>query len=271
MHDEERNLMEEVLLGGRRNVCSNRLPSAALSAFTGGAASSRYSTTGIPSMGISASNSRLQKAKESVEAKKRELSEELRHSKILKDRLLSHGISEECLLDYQEEMCENLNLRRRVHDMEKFLADYNIPSPYNAEVPSNGTGLQMMSVEHLKACIQNLNELLLLGVAGESIQTSSERVTLTLWANGIEIDSSQHSQRKCLRAYDDPSTQSFLQDIADGFFPSEFQKAYPDGVIIDVCDHGQENNCYPNERSSRSEQAFGGAGYRLHDGASIPG
>jgi hypothetical protein len=32
----------------------------------------------------------------------------------------------------------------------------------------------------------------------------------------------------------DPSTQQFVRDILDGFFPSELQKRFPDGVPFNV-------------------------------------
>lgn len=37
-----------------------------------------------------------------------------------------------------------------------------------------------------------------------------------------------------LRSYDDPVSISFLRDILDGYFPSELQEAYPEGVPFKV-------------------------------------
>lgn len=37
-----------------------------------------------------------------------------------------------------------------------------------------------------------------------------------------------------LRSYEDPATTSFLKDILDGYFPSELQEAYPEGVPFKV-------------------------------------
>uniref|UniRef100_A0A8B9IRJ3 UBX domain-containing protein 11 n=1 Tax=Amazona collaria TaxID=241587 RepID=A0A8B9IRJ3_9PSIT len=36
------------------------------------------------------------------------------------------------------------------------------------------------------------------------------------------------------RPYEDPSTQQCLQDIMDGYFPSELQMRYPDGIPLQV-------------------------------------
>uniref|UniRef100_A0A8B9NM24 UBX domain-containing protein 11 n=1 Tax=Accipiter nisus TaxID=211598 RepID=A0A8B9NM24_9AVES len=37
------------------------------------------------------------------------------------------------------------------------------------------------------------------------------------------------------RPYEDPSTQQCLQDIMDGYFPSELQMRYPDGIPFSPC------------------------------------
>ncbi|NWQ83509.1 UBX11 protein, partial [Columbina picui] len=47
---------------------------------------------------------------------------------------------------------------------------------------------------------------------------------LTLYQNGIAMFNGP------FRPYEDPSTQQCLQDIMDGYFPSELQNRYPDGI-----------------------------------------
>ena len=37
-----------------------------------------------------------------------------------------------------------------------------------------------------------------------------------------------------LRPYSESSTASFIRDILDGYFPSELQKDYPNGVPLKV-------------------------------------
>lgn len=37
-----------------------------------------------------------------------------------------------------------------------------------------------------------------------------------------------------LRLYSDPLTKCFIRDILDGYFPSEFQNNYPNGVPLKV-------------------------------------
>ncbi|NXG56893.1 UBX11 protein, partial [Hemiprocne comata] len=51
-----------------------------------------------------------------------------------------------------------------------------------------------------------------------------EPLSLTLYQNGIITFNG------AFRPYEDPSTQQCLQDIMDGYFPSELQNHYPDGI-----------------------------------------
>uniref|UniRef100_A0A8C3KPB7 UBX domain-containing protein 11 n=1 Tax=Calidris pygmaea TaxID=425635 RepID=A0A8C3KPB7_9CHAR len=51
---------------------------------------------------------------------------------------------------------------------------------------------------------------------------------LTLYQNGIVMFNGP------FRPYEDPSTQQCLQDIMDGYFPSELQMRYPDGIPLQV-------------------------------------
>ncbi|KFO60155.1 UBX domain-containing protein 11, partial [Corvus brachyrhynchos] len=57
-----------------------------------------------------------------------------------------------------------------------------------------------------------------------------EPLPLTLYRNGIVVGSG------AFRPYQHPSTQQCLQDIMDGYFPSELQPHYPDGVPLQVTD-----------------------------------
>ncbi|XP_033925298.1 UBX domain-containing protein 11 [Melopsittacus undulatus] len=57
-----------------------------------------------------------------------------------------------------------------------------------------------------------------------------EPLPLTLYQNGIVMFNGP------FRPYADPSTQQCLQDIMDGYFPSELQMRYPDGIPLQVTD-----------------------------------
>ena len=51
---------------------------------------------------------------------------------------------------------------------------------------------------------------------------------LTLYANGILMF------RGPFRPYSDLETQNCMLDLLDGYFPTELQNRYPDGVPFDV-------------------------------------
>ncbi|NXG98548.1 UBX11 protein, partial [Loxia leucoptera] len=52
----------------------------------------------------------------------------------------------------------------------------------------------------------------------------AEPLPLTLYRDGITVG------HGAFRPYQHPATQQCLQDIMDGFFPSELQPRYPEGV-----------------------------------------
>ncbi|CAF1220465.1 unnamed protein product [Adineta ricciae] len=82
----------------------------------------------------------------------------------------------------------------------------------------------------------------------------TEPIQLTLYANGIFLFNGP------FRPFTDPSTQQFLRDILDGFFPSELQKRFPNGVPFHVSDRRE---VYFTD--DRKQKAFHGEGYVLHD------
>ncbi|XP_042220624.1 uncharacterized protein LOC121865354 [Homarus americanus] len=60
-----------------------------------------------------------------------------------------------------------------------------------------------------------------------------ESLQLTLYKNGVVVDDGG------FRSFESVKTRQFLQDILDGFFPSELQDIYPQGVPIKVRDKRQ--------------------------------
>ncbi|XP_015739070.1 UBX domain-containing protein 11 isoform X1 [Coturnix japonica] len=58
----------------------------------------------------------------------------------------------------------------------------------------------------------------------------TEPLSLTLYQNGIIMSDGP------FRSYEELSAQQCLQDIVDGYFPSELQTRYPDGVPLQVTD-----------------------------------
>ncbi|GFN91070.1 ubx domain-containing protein 11-like [Plakobranchus ocellatus] len=87
--------------------------------------------------------------------------------------------------------------------------------------------------------IENINDLNVLAGAGVAqIKKTSdgarfempEPVQLTIYANGILMFDGP------FRPYTEPSTRQCVQDFLDGYFPSELQHRYPDGVPFVVTD-----------------------------------
>ncbi|XP_050839328.1 UBX domain-containing protein 11 isoform X1 [Serinus canaria] len=58
----------------------------------------------------------------------------------------------------------------------------------------------------------------------------AEPLPLTLYRDGITVG------HGAFRPYQHPATQQCLQDIMDGYFPSELQPRYPEGVPLQVTD-----------------------------------
>lgn len=53
---------------------------------------------------------------------------------------------------------------------------------------------------------------------------------ITLYNNGLSIFAGP------FRPYSDPSTQQVIRDLTDGYFPSELQSKYPEGVPLAIND-----------------------------------
>ncbi|XP_069130862.1 UBX domain-containing protein 11-like isoform X3 [Argopecten irradians] len=154
-----------------------------------------------------------------------------------------------------------LLLQQKVHEMEAFLADYGMvwvgeKSNPNSDV-YNDEGSSTTSSEgdswrpgtsvsnqpdfeiDFNVIIENIKELNVLAGEGVSkIQHTTDGARLkppdpvqfTLYSNGIMLYSGP------FRPFTDPMTQTFIRDIMDGYFPSELQNRYPDGVPFIIRD-----------------------------------
>ncbi|CAL7934353.1 unnamed protein product [Xylocopa violacea] len=154
-----------------------------------------------------------------------------------------------------------LMLEQKILEMEKFLSDYGLiwvgdtNSPKCPETTPNNT--IETCYERIIASIEELN---LAAGKGEVHVQHNERgngasfktpscMSLKFYKNGMIV------QDGPLRSYNDPATVSFLRDILDGYFPSELQHAYPEGVPFKVEDH--------RNKVFLSSVDFPGQGYRL--------
>jgi UBX domain-containing protein 11 len=89
---------------------------------------------------------------------------------------------------------------------------------------------------------------------GAKFETIDNKIKLRLYANGIALYNGP------FRDFSDSLTRKFCIDIMDGYFPSELQTKYPDGVPFDVIDK-RDTLFQPNELNS----VYKSKGYRLGD------
>ncbi|KAM6334762.1 UBX domain-containing protein 11 [Alca torda] len=151
-----------------------------------------------------------------------------------------------------------LQLQTQVWEMERFLNDYGLiwvgerheqledlkSLKDEEELPARtlwkpGEAVVSKHQIDFDLILENVKDLNVL--AGEGISQiehtpggarlrQPEPLPLTLYQNGIVMFNGP------FRPYEDPSTQQCLQDIMDGYFPSELQMRYPDGVPLQVTD-----------------------------------
>ncbi|XP_010289406.1 PREDICTED: UBX domain-containing protein 11, partial [Phaethon lepturus] len=151
-----------------------------------------------------------------------------------------------------------LQLQTQVWEMERFLNDYGLiwvgerqeqledleSLTEEEELPARSLwkpGEAVVSKHQIDfdLILENVKDLNVL--AGEGISQiehmpggarlrQPEPLPLTLYQNGIVMFNGP------FRPYEDPSTQQCLQDIMDGYFPSELQMRYPDGIPLQVTD-----------------------------------
>ncbi|XP_060756611.1 UBX domain-containing protein 11 [Neoarius graeffei] len=151
-----------------------------------------------------------------------------------------------------------LRLQKQVWEMEKFLNDYGMiwvgddededdeaeTEPPGRSLPlfSGASSVRSFSV-NFDLVLQNIRDLNVLAgeggtritfVPGGAKLTPQPAVDLQLYRNGMVM---VHGP---FRAYTEPQTQRFLQDLMDGFFPSELQDRFPHGVLFQVDDRRGE-------------------------------
>ncbi|XP_064254701.1 UBX domain-containing protein 11 isoform X3 [Passer domesticus] len=148
-----------------------------------------------------------------------------------------------------------LQLQRQLWEMERFLSDYGLVWVGEAredmesvrdeeEQPAGslcrpGEAVvckQQIDFDLILENIKDLNSLVGEGVSqiertarGARLRRA-EPLPVTLYQNGITVG------HGAFRPYQHPATQQCLQDIMDGYFPSELQPRYPDGVPLQVTD-----------------------------------
>ncbi|XP_044178357.1 UBX domain-containing protein 11-like isoform X2 [Acropora millepora] len=207
---------------------------------------------------------RLTQAEQQLKASQTKLIEKDKKIHILEEKakLLekARGYNSDTITEL-ERKCRRL--QTQVFQMEEFLADYGmiwvgddhaesdehtprqspegrhshqgVWKPDSSLVSDSRTEFAM----DFDCVLNNIRELNILAGEGCSDITRTkdgarlkvrDPVPLYLYSNGILMFDGP------FRPYSDPMTQQCMQDIMDGFFPSELQIRYPDGVPLEVQD-----------------------------------
>ncbi|KAG5315097.1 UBX11 protein, partial [Acromyrmex insinuator] len=160
-----------------------------------------------------------------------------------------------------------LMLEHKISEMEKFLADYGLIWVGDAKnminVDSSNNYINMC----YEQLVTNIDQLNLTAGKGEVHIHHNEKgggatfktlscMALKFYKNGMCING------RPLRSYHDSTAVSFIRDILDGYFPSELQQEYPDGVPFVIEDHRTE--FYIDDSNN-----FPGQGYRLGKQSSV--
>ncbi|XP_052088935.1 UBX domain-containing protein 11-like isoform X4 [Mytilus californianus] len=215
---------------------------------------------------MSAMMSKITALETRVVSQGKEISEKDKRIKILEEKLQIVQASKAPEdIDSKTQALERkcLLLQQNVHEMETFLADYGMvwigeksdpnSDVYNDEDLSSGSSEELWRPESSLAgdddppppsidydkILENIKDLNVLAGDGISrIQHTTDGarlkmpdpVDLALYANGIMMYSGP------FRPFSDPPTQHLLKDILDGYFPSELQTRYPNGIPFVVKD-----------------------------------
>ncbi|XP_073782643.1 UBX domain-containing protein 11 isoform X1 [Danio rerio] len=145
-----------------------------------------------------------------------------------------------------------LKLQKQVWEMENFLNDYgmiwvggyeeNQDERAESQLTGASSGRKRFEM-NFDLVMQNVKELNLEAGEGESHVTAipggaklTQKPPIPLWLykNGIVMFNGP------FRSYQDPTTQECMQDLMDGFFPSELQERFPNGVPFQVNDRREE-------------------------------
>ncbi|XP_044290990.1 UBX domain-containing protein 11 [Varanus komodoensis] len=190
---------------------------------------------------------------QAIHQKNRKIKEFEKQIKILQKAKETSGLSRAKEL---EVIC--LQLQHQIWEMEEFLNDYGliwvgkgtysleeVEAPKQEEnAPSQtlwkpGDAIISEPSINFDLIFENLKDLNALAGEGMSkIEHTSggarlrqmDSVPLTFYRNGIVMFNGP------FRSYEEPSTQQCLRDLMDGYFPSELQRYFPDGVPFQVTD-----------------------------------
>ncbi|KAK9513542.1 hypothetical protein VZT92_027068 [Zoarces viviparus] len=150
--------------------------------------------------------------------------------------------------DKLERRCQQL--QDQVSEMDSFLRDYGLiwvgdgESSDSAESEQPDASVIRSFYMNFDLVLQRIRELNILAGEGECFVQSTatgahlarkDPIQLGLYRNGIVMFEGP------FRSYQEHSTQRCMQDLMDGYFPSELQERFPDGVPFEVCDRRDQD------------------------------
>ncbi|XP_078736439.1 UBX domain-containing protein 11 [Lampetra fluviatilis] len=191
--------------------------------------------------------------------KLRSAQEKMRSLEMMRDAERDGGTTDQATRALRDRCSQ---LQEQVEQMEAFLRDYGLvwvgdaggrgaegrePAADAGGETHGGSRTTADAAAGLRvdldAVLRHVRELNLVAGEGESqVERTAggarlrppQSVPLTLYRNGMLMFGGP------FRPYTDPATQECLQDIVDGYFPSELQGRYPDGVPFQVTDRRGE-------------------------------
>ena len=150
---------------------------------------------------------------------------------------------------------ENTRLKCQLEEMESFLEDYGLVwvGSQQSEDQSSGSA-STVDFESFLRKVDELNALL----ANEPVQVKVEnkqaklvhaadvaaKITIVFYRNGMRVNEGP------FRSTNSDLYTTFVRDIMDGYFPSEFRIQYPEGVVLEVVDkHSVQYHPTSSERT----------------------
>ncbi|KAM7382667.1 hypothetical protein PAMP_002389 [Pampus punctatissimus] len=211
---------------------------------------------------MSAMMKRLTLLEKKVRSQEKEIERKDKQMSVLEKKLRavkeSGSVHDVSCRDDLKRRCQQL--QNQVYEMESFLNDYGLiwvgdeedsdaaeceqthSSERSLWQPGGTSGVRNFHM-NFDLVQQRIKELNILAGEGESfIQSTAtgaqlakkDPVQLRLYSNGIVMFDGP------FRSYQELSTQRCMQDLMDGYFPSELQERFPDGVPFQVHDKRDE-------------------------------
>jgi hypothetical protein len=252
-------MFDEIFGGGQKKPVSKPSSSAA---SEGGTSSSSEFTTLLAGRlaGVEQENKELRRQLAMSSKHVIQLTEERQHL----NELLEQSTDSASLV--RKVKSENVHLHKQLMEMEKFLADYGLVWVGNSDRSVKETETdesakqQDIDYDLFVQKVAELNSIIMSEPTQVVTQTDGnirrarlahpeevfDNINVTIYSNGIMV------KRGPFRPINSDSYNSFVCDIIDGYFPSEFRNEAPEGVILKLQDKRSEAYSADGTSSSRA-------------------